>query len=197
MPAYTNTESRRQTHRQTSADNIALSFRAPWILWPPGSRFILPNGIHCSPDSGSGEELPFPQSRQPSSALAGLGLAPAGKSNPFPLYRKLSPAPDTFLFTAGPRIYTGLLVLPEHRCYIYPSPLSWKCSLSLVKGSRTSPQMLCPMSESLGGKREGFQDNATLKKREVYCWLESGLPSRVQRSGTGSESPEPKLLPNL
>ena len=75
---------------------------------PPGTRFILPNGVHCPPDSGSGEELPLPQSRQPSSALAGLGLAPAGMSNPFPLYRKLSPAPDTFLFTAGPRIYTGL-----------------------------------------------------------------------------------------
>ena len=27
MPAYTNTESGRQTHRQTSADNIALGFR--------------------------------------------------------------------------------------------------------------------------------------------------------------------------
>ena len=26
-------------------------------------------------------------------------------------------------FSAGPRIYTGLLVLPEHRCCIYPSPL--------------------------------------------------------------------------
>ena len=97
-------------------------------------------------------------------------------------------------FSAGPRIYTGLLVLPEHRCYIYPSPLSWKCSLSPVKGSRTSPQMLCPMSESPSGKREGFQDNATRKKREVYCWLESGLLPHVQCSGTGSESAEPKLL---
>ena len=64
---------------------------------PPGSRFILPNGVHCSPDSGSGEELPFPQSQQPSSAPAGLSLAPAGTSNPFLLYRKLSPEPDTFL----------------------------------------------------------------------------------------------------
>ena len=80
-----------------SADNIALSFQAPWILLPPGSRFFLPNGVHCSPDLGSGEELPFPQSQQPSGALAGLGLAPAGTSNPFPPYRKLSPAPDTFL----------------------------------------------------------------------------------------------------
>ena len=57
--------------------------------------------------------------------------------------------------------------------------------------------MLCPMSKSPSGKREGFQDNATRKKREVYCWLKSGLPLRIQRSGTGSESTEPKLLPNL
>ena len=64
-------------------------------------------------------------------------------------------------FPAGPRIYTGLLVLPENRCYIYPSPLSWKCSLLPVKGSWTSLQMLCPMSESPSEKREGFQDNAT------------------------------------
>ena len=45
----------------------------------------------------SGEELSFPQSRLPSSTLAGLGPAPAGTSNPCPLYRKLSPGPDTFL----------------------------------------------------------------------------------------------------
>ena len=64
--------------------------------------FTLPNGVHCSPDSGLGEELSFPQSQLPPSVLAGLGLvglglAPAGTSNPFPLYRKLSPVPDTFL----------------------------------------------------------------------------------------------------
>ena len=53
------------------------------------------------------------------------------------------------------------------------------------------------MSKSLSGKREGFQDKATHKKREVYCWLKSGLPPRVQRSDTGSESTEPKQLPNL
>ena len=34
-------------------------------------------------------------------------------------------------------------------------------------------------------------------KREVYCWLESGLLPHVQRSGMGSESAESKLLPNL
>ena len=100
MPALTQTRRAgdKHTDRQTSADNTALGFQAPWIFLPPGSRFTLPNGVHCSPDLGSGEELSFLQSRLPSSTLAGLGLAPAGTSSPFPtLYRKLSPVPDTFL----------------------------------------------------------------------------------------------------
>ena len=164
--------------RQISANNTALGFRAPWVFLPPGTRFTLPNGIHCSPDLGSGEELSFPQSRLPSSVLAGLGLAPAGTSNPFPtLHRKLSSVPDTFLLLSRAsdlhRTFPSCL---STSAIIYPSPLSWKCSLPLVKGSRMSPQMLCPMSESPSRKREGLQDNATqLAKREVYCWLESGL----------------------
>ena len=64
---------------------------------------------------------------------------------------------------------------------IYPSPLSWKCSLLLVKGSQTSPQMLCPMSESPSGKREGFQDNATRKKGKFVTDLSQGfLPQPSQ-----------------
>ena len=39
-------------------------------------------------------------------------------------------------------------------------------SLILV---RKGLKMLCLMSESPSGKREGFQDNATCKKKEVYC----------------------------
>ena len=53
--------------------------------------------------------------------------------------------------------------------------------------------LLCPMSESPSGKREGLSKTMQLSKREVYCWLESGS-CRIQRSGAGSESPEPKLL---
>ena len=34
--------------------------------------------------------------------------------------------------------------------------------------------MLCLMSESPSGKREGLHDKATRKGREIYCWLESG-----------------------
>ena len=133
---------------------------------PPGTRFTLPNGVHCSPDLGSGEELSFPQSRLPSSVLAGLGLAPAGTSNPFPtLHRKLSSVPDTFLLLSRAsdlhRTFPSCL---STSAIIYPSPLSWKCSLPPVNGSQTSPQMLCPTSESPSKKREGLQDNATRKK---------------------------------
>ena len=99
-------------------------------------------------------------------------------------------------FSAGPRIYTGLLVLPEHRCYIYPSPLSWKCSLPPVKGSRTSLQMLCPMSESLSRKREGLQNNANRKKGSL-------LLTRVRATAAsnavvpGQRAPSPSCYTNL
>ena len=91
-----------------SPDNTALGFRAPWVLLPPSTRFTLLNGVHCSPDSGSGEELSFPKSRLPSSALAGLGLAPAGTSNPFPFIESFLLCQMPSCFSAGPRIYTGL-----------------------------------------------------------------------------------------
>ena len=186
-----------------SANNIALSFRAPWILLPPefsclpvaGLSYRMASTVHQTRD----QERNSPSHR--ASSLPAHSLASVLRRLEHPIR---SPFIENFLlrqipscFSSGPRIYTGLLVLPEHRCYIYPSPLSWKCSLLPAKGSWTSPQMLSPMSESPSGKREVFQDNATRKKREVYCWLESGLPPRVQRSGTRSESAEPKLLPNL
>ena len=83
-----------------------------------------------------------------------------------------SPFIDSFLlcqmpscFSAGPQIYTGLLVLPEHPCYIYPSPLSWKCSLFPVKGSRTSPQMLCPNPQA---EREKASKTIQLAKKGKF-----------------------------
>ena len=156
MPAHTQTRRAEEEHtdRQMSADNIVLGFWAPLVFF------------HCSPDSGSGEELSFPQSRLPSSALTGLGLAPAGTSSPFPtLYRKLSPVPDTFLLhSRASDLHWTFLSYQSTGAIIYPSFLSWKCSPPLVKGSQMSPQMLCLMSESLSGKREGLQDNATHKK---------------------------------
>ena len=49
------------------------------------------------------------------------------------------------------------------------------------------------MSESLSGKREGLQDNATRKKGKFIADSSQGS-CHIQRSGVGSESPEPKLL---
>ena len=49
------------------------------------------------------------------------------------------------------------------------------------------------MSESLSGKRERFQDNVTHKKGKFIADLSQGS-CHNQRSGAGSESPEPTLL---
>ena len=199
MLAHTQTQRAEDKHtdKQTSADNTALGFRAPWVFLPPGTRFTLPNGVHCSPDSGSGEELSFPQSQLPSSMLAGLGLAPAGTSSPFPLYRKLSPVPDTFLpHSRAPDLHWTSLSWLSTGAFIYPSPLSWKCSLPPVKGSRMSPQVLSRMSESPSGKREGLQDNATHKKGSL-------LLTRVRAPATsntvvrGQRAPSPSCYTNL
>ena len=162
---------------------------------PPGRRVTLPSGVHCSPDSGAGEELSSLQSRLPSSASAGLGLTPAGTPNPSPLYRKPSSAPDTSLLPSrASDSHWTLLSCPSTGVFIYPSPLSWRCSLPPVKGSWTSPQMFCPMSESPSGKREGFQDSATRKKGSLLL-TRARVFCHNQRSGAGSEkSPEPQLF---
>ena len=133
---------------------------------PPGTRFTFPNGVHCSPDSGSGEELSCPQSWLPSSTLAGLSPVSAGMSSPFPtLYRKLSPMPDAFLLLSrASDLHWTFLSWPELRCYYLAFPSVLEVFSLLVKGSRTSPQMLGPMSKSPSRKREGLQNNATRKK---------------------------------
>ena len=165
---------------------------------PPGTRFTLPNGVHCSPDSGSGEELSFPQSQLPSSALIGLSLAPAGRSSPFPtLYRKLSSAPDTFLLLSrASDLHWTFLSCLSTGVFTYPSPLSWKCSLPPVKGSRTSPQMLCPMSESLSGKREGLQENATCKKGSLLL-TRVRAPAVSNAVERGQRAPSSSCYTNL
>ena len=82
-----------------------------------------------------------------------------------PRYRGFSSAPDTFLLPSRALdLHWTFLFCLSTGVFIYSSPLSWECSLSPVKGSWTSPQMFCPMSESLSRKREGFQDNAIHKK---------------------------------
>ena len=70
--------------RHTSADNTELGGGIPWVSPSSGTRVTLSNGVHCSPDSGLGEEVTFQQSGVTSSMLAGLSLTPAGTTNLFP-----------------------------------------------------------------------------------------------------------------
>ena len=170
MPAHTQTRRGVDNHtdRQMSADNTALGFWAPSPL-ASGYRFILPNGVHCSPDSGSGEELPFPQSRLPSSALAGLGPAPAGTSNPFPLYRKLSPAPDTSLLLSRASDLHGtfLSCLGTGAMSILPlCPGIVLFPRSRDPGRAPKCYARCPNAPA---GREDLHDNETRKGREIYC----------------------------
>ena len=69
------------------------------------------------------------------------------------------------------------------------------CSHEIFK--RRLLLVLCQMSKSLSGKREGFQDNATRIKGKFIADSSQGSRCGSKRSGMGSESAEPKLLPNL
>ena len=83
------------------------------------------------------------------------------------------------------------------KCTSMPMILIQKSYSAQLVNCQINLRVFCPVSESQSGKREGFQNNATRKKREVYYWLESGLLPRVQHSGTGSESPEQRGLPKF
>ena len=137
---------------------------------PPSTRFTLLNGVHCSPDSGSGEELSFPQSRLPSSALAGLGPAPlAGTSSPFPLYRKLSPVADAFLplSRASDLRWTFLSCLSTGAISILPlCPGSVLFPRSRDPGRAPKCYARCPNPRA---GREKASKTMQLAKREAYC----------------------------
>ena len=161
---------------------------------PPGTRFTLQNGIHCSPDSGSGEELSFPQSRLPSSTLAGLGPAPAGMSNPFPLYRKLSPVPDTFLLPsrASDLHWTFLSCLSTGAISILPL-----CPGSVIFPQSRDPGRVPKCYASClnppAGKEKTSMTMQHTKEGKFIADSSQGS-CRNRHSGAGSESPEPMLL---
>ena len=58
------------------------------------------------------------------------------------------------------------------------------------------PSLLCPMFESLGGKREGFQDNATRKKGSL---LLTRVRARAASNAVvqGQRAPSPSCYTNL
>ena len=166
MPAHTNTES----CRQTQIDKCWPTTQR-WVFGPPESSCLpvhgLPYRMASTVHQTRNQERNSPFRRAgclPARSLASV-LHRLERPIHSPFYRKLSPVPDTFLLLsrASDLHWTFLSCLSTGAIF-YPFPLSWKCSLSPVKGSRTSPQLLCLMSESLSGKREGFQDNAIRKK---------------------------------
>ena len=132
MPAYTNTESGRQTHRQTSADNIALGFRPREFSCLPvaDSPYRMASTIHqiwgnflshrigCLPARPLASALrrlePLIHSPLYTKPFRRVGCLPAcplasALCQLAPFYRKvffLHQIPSCF--PAGPQIYTGL-----------------------------------------------------------------------------------------
>ena len=66
---------------------------------------------------------------------------------------------------------------------------------SSVHLDRVCP-LLCRMSESPSGKREGLQDNATGKKGEVYYWLEPG-PSAASNAVVQVREPRAQAVTQI
>ena len=160
---------------------------------PPGTRFTLPNGVHCPPDLGSGEELSFPQSRLPSSVLTGLGPVPSGTSSPFPLYRKLSPAPDTFLLLsrASGLHWTFLSCLSTGAISILPlCPGSVLFPRSRDPGRAPKCYARCPNPPA--GKEKTSMTMQHAKEGKFIADSSQG-PCCNQHSGAKSESPEPQF----
>ena len=176
---------------------------------PPGSRFNLTEwcplftrlgvgrGTFFPPESAASQRVRWPRPYAGWSPVyrrfsRGLGCLPArplalALRRLAPLYRRFFFCPDTSLLPSrASDLHWTLLFCLSTGAFIYPSPLSWECSLSPVKGSWTSPQMFCPMSESLSREREGFQDNAIHKKGSLLLTRVRAF-CRNQRSGAGSE----------
>ena len=170
MPAVIQTREGVEKHIEThsSADNTELGSGTPRVSLSSGTRFTLPNGVHCSPDLGLGEEVSFPQSRLPSSMLAGLGLTPARTANPFP-HGKLSLMPDTFLTSSrASSLHWTFPDLPEHRCYYLSfSPFIPKSILPRSRDPRRAPKCSARSLNPRLGKKTP-QDNATCNRGIYY-----------------------------
>ena len=177
---------------------------------PPSSRFTLPNSVHCSPDLGRERNFLSPRigclpARPPASALRrlaplyrrfsrGLGCLPARPLSSA-LRRLVPPLWEVFFCSRYlPASQQGLgftldfPVLPKHLCFYLSFPSVLGVFSFPGQGIRTSPQMFCPMSESLSGKREGFQDNAIHNKESLFLTRVRAF-CRNHRSGAGSEKP--------
>ena len=177
MPAHTQTRRAEDKHtdRQTSADNIALGFRAPWILLPPGSRFTY--RMASTAHQTWGQERNSPSRR--AGCLPARPLASALRQ----LERLIRPPfIESFLlnqipscFPAGPRIYTGLSCPAWAPVLLFIFPL---CLASILFSQSRDPGRApkcyarCPNPRA---GRENASKTMQLAKRKVYYWLEPGL----------------------
>ena len=161
---------------------------------PPGTRFTLLNGVHCSPDSESGEELCCPQSRLASSVLTGLGPAPAGTSNPFPFYRKLSPVPDTFLLLsrASDLHWTFLSCLSTGAISTLPlCPGSVLFPWSRDPGRAPKCYARCPNPRA--GREKASKTVQHAKKKKGSLLLTRVRAPAATNAVVQSQSPEPQF----
>ena len=138
---HTNTEGRRQTHRLTS---VGRQHSAGF--WGPLSPLASWYKIHLTEWHPLLTRLGIRRGTLLPAEPAAFRRAGWNVQSVPPLQKAFSYARYLPASQQGLGFTLDFPVLPEHRCYIYPSPLYWKCYLSPVKGSLTSPQMLCLLS---------------------------------------------------
>ena len=175
-----------------SAYNTVLGFWTPWILLPPGNRFTLPNGVHCSPDLGSGEELSFPQNQLPSSASAGLSLTPAHPplEKAFFCTRYLPTSQQGLIFTLDFPAWALVLLFILPLC-----PVSVLFSRSRDPGRAPKCYARC-LNPQAG--REKASKTMQLAKIGKFITDSSQGFCHIPHSGAGSEkAPSPSCYINL
>ena len=185
MPAHTPTRRGvdKHTDRQMSADTPARGFWAPWVLLPPGTRFTLPNGVHYSPDSGSGEELSF------------LRWLERPIRSPFIESFLLHQIPSCF--SAGPRIYKGLSC-PAWAPVLYltfPSVLevlSFPCQGIPDKPPNVMPAVQIPQQEK---RRPPWQCNTQSKGNLLLTWARA--PAATNTVVQSQRALSPSFHPHL
>ena len=160
---------------------------------PPGTRFTLLNGVHCSPDSESGEELSCPQSRcLPARLLTSvLHWLERPVRSPFIESFLLLQIPSCF--SAGPRIDTGLSC-PACALVLY---LSFPSVLEVFsfpsQGIPDEPPNVMPDVRIPEREERRLPRQCNSQKGKFIADSSQGS-CRNQRSGAESESPEPTLL---
>ena len=199
MPAHTQTRRGVDKHadRQMSPDNTALGFRAPWVLLPPGTRFTLLNGVHCSPDSESGEELSCPQSR----CLPARSLASVLHRLERPIR---SPFIESFLlcqipscFSAGPRIDTGLSCPAWARVLYLSFPSVLEVFSFPGQGIPDEPPNVMPDVRIPEREERRLPRQCNMKKKGSLLLPQVRAPAATNTVVQGQRALSPRCYPNL